>query len=370
MKFSRPPLGDIALAIALMAIGVIGLPFTGDSSVVDRQVDAVAYLLVVLNALTPVYRRRWPLATLVASTVLTTTFLTLSYPYGPIFFPFLVAVYTAARYLWPQRSAPAAAGSLLLLLTHLFTNDAALPGLLGLIPATAWVVVPYALGVSRRLYVESLERERAEAVRQRVDDERLRVAQEVHDVVGHGLAAIKMQADLALHLLARKPEQAETSLTAISRTSSEALDELRATLAVVRRTEPDIRAPAPGLDRLDDLRQRMGEAGVDVRLDTSGAPRDLSSAANLAGYRVLQESLTNVLKHSDAKVAEVRIGYETDTVVITVSNPAPPARDGQNGLGIPGMRERVSSLGGEFSAGRTPDGRFEVRAAIPTAARS
>lgn len=369
MKFTRPPLVDIALAVALGAFGVIGLPFTDDSAVLDRHVDAGAYVLVVLNALTLVYRRRGPLATLVVSTVLTTTFLALAYPYGPIFFPFLVAGYTAARYLRPQRSTPAAAAALLVLLSHLFTNEASLPGLLGLIPATAWVVVPFALGLSRRLYVESLERERAEAVRQRVGDERLRVAQEVHDVVGHGLAAIKMQADLALHLLARKPEQAEASLTAISRTSSEALDELRATLAVVRHPDPDTRSPSPGLGRLEDLRQRMAEAGVDVRLDTSGAPRDLSTAADLAGYRVVQESLTNVLKHSEAKVADVRVGYETDAVVIIVSNPAPLALDGQGGLGIAGMRERVTSLGGEFSAGPTTDGRFEVRAAIPAAAR-
>ncbi len=136
-------------------------------------------------------------------------------------------------------------------------------------------MVPFAIGVTVRVSMDARARDQAELVRQHVDDERLRVAQEVHDVVGHGLAAIKMQADIALHVLARKPEQAEAALNAISRTSTEALDELRATLAVVRRTDADpALAPAPGLDRLDELRQRMSEAGVDVDLrDHRRAPR-------------------------------------------------------------------------------------------------
>lgn len=370
MKISRSRLGDIALVVVLMVVGVIGTVITGLGDDFDRPVDAVALALVVGNTLPLLTRRQWPLPTLATVTVLTTTYLLLSYPYGPIFFPFLIAVYTVARLLPPRRSALASAAVLAVLLTHLLTHAAALPGFAGFVPATGWVVVPFAIGIAVRLNAESIERDRAEAVRQRVDDERLRVAQEVHDVVGHGLAAIKMQADLALHLLAKKPEQAEASLTAISRTSGEALDELRATLAVVRRAESEERAPAPGLRRLEDLRQRMSEAGVEVRIDTTGSERELSAAADLASYRIVQEALTNVLRHSEAKVATVGIGYETDAVVITVRNPGAAARTEHVGLGIPGMRERVTVLGGEFEAGPAPDGFFEVRAMIPTGVRS
>jgi signal transduction histidine kinase len=360
-------LGDIALASGLALIGVVGTAGADRSTEVDLPVDARAFGIVVITALVLIVRRRWPLATLAASAALTSTYLVLGYPYGPILLSFLVAVYTVARYLPPSRSTPAALAALAILLVHLFTNPAALPGLLGVFPASAWVVVPYAIGVTVRLSRESAARGRAEAVRRRVDDERLRVAQEVHDVVGHGLAAIKMQADVALHLLARKPEQAENALTAISRTSAEALDELRATLAVVRRTESDAtRSPAPGLDRLEDLRHRMGEAGVEVHLDTTGSPRELPAAVDLAGYRIVQESLTNVLRHGEAKVATVLVGYETDAVVIAISNPASHVSTGRHGLGIPGMRERVTSLGGDFAAGPTSDGRFEVRASLPT----
>jgi signal transduction histidine kinase len=354
-------MGDIALAVALAVVGGAA------AAHVAVPGDGWAFAMVVLTALVLVVRRRWPLVTLAAATVLTSAYLILGYPYGPILFSFLVAVYTVACHLPLSRSAPASLAALAILLTHLLTNRTPLPGFLGLVPASAWVAVPFAIGVTVRLSRESIARARAEALRQHMYDERLRVAREVHDVVGHGLAAIKMQADVALHVLPRKPEQAEIALTAISRTSSKALDELRATLALLRRPGSDSRrSPVPGLARLEDLRQRMGDAGVEVHLDTTGSPRALPAAVDLAGYRVVQESLTNVLRHGEAKLASVRVGYDTDAIVIAVSNPVSHVSSRGDGLGIPGMQERVTSLGGEFTAGPTPDGRFEVRATLPT----
>jgi signal transduction histidine kinase len=228
--------------------------------------------------------------------------------------------------------------------------------------------VPFSLGFVLRLRRETAVRARADAIRQSADDERLRVAQEVHDIVGHGLAAIKMQADVALHVLARKPDQAEVALEAISRTSGQALDELRATLAMVRRTGADAeRSPVPSLTRLDELRQRMAEAGVYVRLENSGEPlAALPVAVDLTGYRIIQESLTNVLRHSGAGQATVGIRYEADSVLITVSNAVTEYSPGEGGSGIPGMRERVLALGGEFTAGPSPGDGFEVRARLPT----
>nr|PZN00361.1 MAG: hypothetical protein DIU77_03830 [Thermocrispum agreste] len=217
---------------------------------------------------------------------------------------------------------------------------------------------------------EARDREQAQAVRERVAGERLRIAQEVHDVVGHGLAAIKMQADVALHLLDRDPDQAQRSLQAISRTATEALSEVRSTLAVVRRKDTD-RAPTPGLDRLDDLRRRMTEAGLRVEVETTGTRRELPDAVDVAGYRLVQESLTNVLRHSEQKIATVRLRYDPDAVVIEVSNPDAGDHTGDGtGFGIRGMAERVGSVGGEFFAGRTPDGRFTVRASLPTGGKA
>lgn len=372
-------LGDVALVGVLLVVGTFGTMGAGHISSVDHAVDVRALTLVGLTALTLVVRQRWPVVTLAVATALTATYLLLGYPYGPILFSFAVAVYTVARHLPLRRAATAALPALAIMLLHIFTNDSALPGWLELVPGSAWVIVPFAIGVTVRLAKEATARERADTVRQHAYDERLRVAQEVHDVVGHGLAAIKMQADVALHVLAKKPEQAETALTAISRTSTEALEELRATLAVVRRYDPDgSRSPVPGLARLEELRNRMSEAGVTITLDVTGPVPDLSAAVDLACYRVVQESLTNVLRHSAAKVATVRVGYETGAVLIVVSNPVSPtpAVTGPlpsrgtpiaEGLGIPGMRERVTALGGDFSVGPTPDGNFEVRASIPTA---
>ncbi|MEQ7008763.1 histidine kinase [Actinopolymorpha sp. B17G11] len=367
MRLSRSLIGDIALALVLTVVGLGGTTSANAFMSPDRPIDAVGFGLVIATALVLSVRRRWPLVTLAVATLCSSTYLVLGYTYGPILFSFFVAVYTVARHVPLARAWPPCALALVILLAHIFTNSASLPGLLGVIPGSAWVVVPFAIGVTVRLTREAAAQARAETVRQHVDEERLRVAQEVHDVVGHGLAAIKMQADVALHVLPKRPEQAEVALNAISRTSTAALDELRATLAVVRRTGADPeRTPAPGLERLDELRQRMSDAGVDIHLETDGERRALPAAVELAGYRVVQESLTNVLRHGAAKVASVRIGYQTDAVTLAISNPAGAVRSRGGGLGIPGMRERVEALGGEFTAGPTDDGQFMVRASIPT----
>jgi signal transduction histidine kinase len=353
---------DLVLAFALTVVSVVGSALARGFTEAGRAMDGAGFALAAACGLVLLVRRRWPLVTLGASTVLTTVYLLFSYPYGPVLFAFAVAVYTVGRYLPLAKAVPAAGIALAVLLTHITVNPASLPGLYGVIPATGWVAVPLAIGVLLRVNREGVAHARAEAVRQRVSDERLRVAQEVHDVVGHGLAAIKMQADIALHLLAKKPEQAEIALTAISRTSTAALDELRATLTVVRGTD---RSPAPGLDQLAELRERMTDAGMRVQLNTTGSLPHLPAAVDLAGYRVVQESLTNVLRHSEVKDATVEVGYENDTVLIVISNPLSQPVNGSTGFGIAGMRERVTSLGGSFTAGPTPGGLFEVRAAIP-----
>ncbi len=352
-------IGDIALAVVLAAVAVVSSAALHNMTTVDRPIDLLGFALAAGTGLVLAARRRWPEATLAANVAVLTTYLWLTYPYGPVMFTFSVATYTVGRHLPLHRAATATLIALAVEVTHLFVHPASASGLYGLIPASGFAIIPLAVGVMVRVNREAAERARAEAIRERVSDERLRVAQEVHDVVGHGLAAIKMQADIALHLLAKKPEQAEIALKAISETSTGALDELRATLTVVRG-----RAPVPGLNLLPELTDRMSHAGVEVRLNVVGTQRALPAAVDLAGYRIVQESLTNVLKHSPVKRATVKVGYSDDAVDIAVSNPANGVSAG-DGFGIPGMRERVTALGGQFSAGPTADGLFEVRAAIP-----
>ncbi|SEG98767.1 Signal transduction histidine kinase [Saccharopolyspora kobensis] len=363
MRALRSWSADAALAVAITLVGLVGTTIADRwSDTAIRPLDALGLAVVAAAGLSLVLRRRQPVFTAGAVALLTSTYLVLGYTYGPIMLSLVVAVYSLARHRPPSTSAPVAVGVLAVLLVHVLTTGSGLPSLLGAIPGSAWVAVPFAIGSVLRVQREAAERNRAEQLRQRVDDERLRIAQEVHDVVGHGLAAIKMQADVALHVLAKKPEQAEVALEAISRTSSDALDELRATLAVVRRS--DVRTP--GLARLDDLLQRMREAGLAVELSTAGQPRQLPPVVDLTGYRILQESLTNVLRHTSDKRAEVSVEYAEDAVVLTITNPLSGPGGGGGGLGLPGMRQRVASLGGEFTAGPTADRRFTVHARLPT----
>jgi signal transduction histidine kinase len=368
MKRARSLLGDGMLAALLTLVGVVGTTFANSPSRAAVPLDARGYALVVTAAMVAAVRRRWPPAVLAVATVCTWAYLILGYAYGPILVAFMLAVYTAARHAPLDRAVPYALAALALMPTHLIVHGHGL-GFIGVIDVSAWVILPFSVGFVLRLRRETAVRARAEVIRQSVDDERLRVAQEVHDIVGHGLAAIKMQADVALHVLARKPDQAEVALEAISRTSGQALDELRSTLAMVRRTGTDAgRSPVPGLARLDELRRRMAEAGVHVRLENSGEPlAALPLAVDLTGYRIIQESLTNVLRHSGAGQAVVGIRYEAESVLITIANAVTGYSPGDGGFGIPGMRERVLALGGEFAAGPSPghDG-FEVRARLPT----
>ncbi|WBB72317.1 sensor histidine kinase [Micromonospora sp. WMMD1128] len=358
---------DGLLGLALLAIGLAGTAPAGENQGVHA--GPAAYPPVVVAALAVTVRRRWPLPTLAVVAAVTTAYLMLGQPYGPILLAFLVAVYTVAAHRPVRVAAVAGAVVLAALLAYVLVGVRP-PGPVGLMPVAAWVVVPFAVGVTVRLSREAAARSRTDEARRLADAERLRVAREVHDVVGHGLAAIHLQAEVALHLLARRPEQAEVALTAISRTSKEALDELRVTLTVVRREEPaDERAPVPGLGQLPQLRERLAGAGVPVTVETTGAPRPLPVAVDLAAYRVAQEALTNVLRHAGPATATVRVGYAPGelTVEVTDTGRGPVARpDRPTGSGLAGMRERVTALGGTFTAGPAPPAGFRVYATLPT----
>ncbi|MDQ4115402.1 MAG: histidine kinase [Actinomycetota bacterium] len=373
-RWARSRALDPALVAALTVLAVASLPVTDLMTTVDRDTDAVAVVLVLLAGGATAVRGRWPIAAAVAVGVLVGVYLAVGYPYGPLFGFVVLAVYAVARHRPLERSAAVAVAVYLLLVGHVWTNAAALAGLAGLLPVLAWVAIPFTVGAARRLVVAAQARERRASDRRLVDAERLRLSQEVHDVVGHGLAAIQMQADITLHLSQPRPEQSRAALEAISHASSTALDELRSTLAAIRsdRDDRDDRddaaastAPTPGLARAAELCRRVEDAGVAVRLDIEGDPRPLPAAADVAAYRVLQEALTNVIKHSAHQHADVRIVHTAAAVTIEVTNQnlGPPPVDG---IGITGMRRRVTRLGGTFRAGPGPHGSsFQVRAALP-----
>jgi signal transduction histidine kinase len=212
---------------------------------------------------------------------------------------------------------------------------------------------------------------RAVDARRRASEERLQMARDLHDVIGHNISLINVQAGVGLDLMDTQPEAARAALGAIKTVSKEALGELRAMLAALRNAEEDApRAPTPGLDRLDELVELTRAAGISVVLHTIGEPRALPAAVDLAAYRIVQESLTNVARHACSATATVRLAYGVDGLDVEVSDDGQAAMGNGSGLpgtgsGIAGMRERALALGGQFSAGPCARGGFTVSAHLP-----
>jgi signal transduction histidine kinase len=367
-RWAGPRWRDAALVATLTVLSVVSLPAQDLMSDRDRPADAVAVVLVLLAGAATAVRGRWPLAAGVLVGGLVAAYLAVGYPYGPLFGLVVLTVYAAARHRPVSGSGPLAAAVYVLLSAHLWTNDAALPGPAGLLPLLAWVVIPFTVGVARRLVVDAQTREREASDQRLVDAERLRLSQEVHDVVGHGLAAIQMQADITLHLTSPSPEQTRAALAAISQASGSALEDLRTTLASVHRDgDPASTAPTPGLARAAELCRRVEDIGITVSLDVEGDPRPLPAAHDVVAYRVLQESLTNVIKHSAHQHATVRIIHTARAVTVEVTN-QDLGTASVEGIGITGMRRRVTGLGGTFRAGPGAQGRsFQIRATVPRA---
>jgi len=223
--------------------------------------------------------------------------------------------------------------------------------------------------VERAAAEREAERERhaRDEADRRLADERLRIAQEVHDVVAHAMVAINVQAGVAAHVLHKRPGQAETALTEIKRVSGAALDDLRATLGLLR----DESAAAPVhptrvLSEVPDLAAPLRAAGVHVDVDLDGPEERVPSPVGAAAYRIVQEALTNVLRHADASSAVVRVAIGARSVEIEVRNDgvvAPAANGG--GRGLRGMAERAEALGGRIEAGPRDEGGWQVHATLP-----
>jgi signal transduction histidine kinase len=210
---------------------------------------------------------------------------------------------------------------------------------------------------------------REEQERRQASEERLRMARELHDVLGHHLSLINVQAGVGLHLMDNRPEQAREALTAIKTASSEALREVRAVLGVLRPEEEAApRQPALGLDRLDEL---TADAGLAVTTRTSGERRPLPAEVDRAAYRIVQEALTNVRKHAAPEVtAEVTVDYAPGELRLSIRNNGEAASGTPpegGGSGIAGMRARAETLGGSLHAGPLPGGGFLVTALLPAA---
>ena len=222
-------------------------------------------------------------------------------------------------------------------------------------------------------------RGREEAIRRRATEERLAIARDLHDVVAHSISVINVQANTALHLMDRQPSRAREALTSIREVSGQTLGELSAVLGALRDTSAPL-APAPGVARLDELAARARSAGFEVSVSAEGGVRDLAGGVDAAAYRIVQEALTNAVRHSGGHVASVRLRYGPDDLVIEVTDDGPgewgtgsPGAGGHRGVvppgansGLSGMSERAGALGGTLTAGPRPEGGFLVVARLPT----
>ena len=368
----RPyPLAGLVLPVVVIGlIQVVGTTFAAEHQNL-RPLGVIGNGLLVAAALTLLLRRRDPDLALGLCLAAVLTYWLADYPQGPIFIS-LGFVYVNALKRGRRRVAWIAAGVAYLGLIGgpYLIGDRPEATLGGSLAAAAWLIAGTA-GIemmrSRREQAAVAARHQREEERRRASDERLSIARDLHDVLAHNISLINVQAGVALHLMDERPEQARVALTAIKEASHGALEEVRGVLGALRQEGEEVpRSPASTLERLDELATSMAAADIELRHERTGNVRPLPANVDLAAFRIVQEALTNVARHSGAKHAAVSILYGERELELEVTDDGTGvAGTSGGGNGIPGMRERAVALGGELLAGRRPTGGFRVWARLP-----
>ncbi len=341
-----------------------------------RHFDALAYALTALMYLTLIARRRAPVLVLFAFGAVWTGYVAAGYWPVVNTSGAMLALYTVAAQRPPRVTAMA--GTLYALFwVYGGRSGGENTWATVLTQAIVWpAVICYVGAGTRRLAVqgqrlawltEELRRDREARARRAVVEERIRIARELHDVVAHHMSVISIQAGLGRYVIGSDPDTASAALDTVLGTSAEALDEMRRMLALLRTDDGKPYDPAPGLGRLDELLDRVRAAGVPVELVVTGDRRPLAPGVDLCAYRVVQEGLTNVLKHAAAARATVTLRYEPERLVARVQDDGRgPVADDSEGHGLIGMTERAKLYGGTLTAGPRPEGGYEVVLTVPT----
>lgn len=378
-------LADAVIAVGLFVISLANLSDYADTGLLDqftRQTDGLGYVLLALQTLPLALRRRYPIAVAVVVVAAFMIDRGLDYPSTFAGAGTVVAIHAVGSELSPRRSA--IVGMSLIGVVTAYTligvvvyesvtvDDAVFVFLTGLAALYLGREVHHrrerSLALQER--AERAEREREERARAAVADERARIARELHDVVAHELSVMTIQAEGALRISTDADPRVHGALRTIRDAGREALSEMRRMVGLLREpgTEEEL-APQPGLAELDRLVEQFERAGMPVTVHVTGDPRRLPGGVDLNAYRIIQESLTNALKHGGPKAtADVTVAYHDADVAITVLDDGRGSTAPSNGgHGLVGMHERIALLNGELEAGPRPGGGFQVRATIPVA---
>ena len=366
---------DVAVAIGLAVLSVI--PYVSGAQAVDQR-TSVTFGLLLLESLPLIVRRRYPLEVFLVVVTASIVQIALVSEGQQVTagLGILVAMYTIGERLERHVSVPLAALAGMVVGVILL-GSGSLPGSLqSTIQTEVILVVAWLVGDAariRRLYAKSLEeraglldREREERTRRAALEERERIARELHDVVGHHVSVMVVQAGGALTAFDKRPEDARAALAAIGTAGRQALVDMRRLIGILG--QEDVREPMPRLEQLDALVERVRSAGLQVELTIEGDPRPLDPGLELSTYRIVQEGLTNSLRHALGGRTSIIVRYGTDALEITIDDtgggPAAAIEPDHEGRGLLGMRERVAMFRGSLEAGPTPGG-FRVVARLP-----
>ncbi|GAB3958401.1 sensor histidine kinase [Actinoallomurus acanthiterrae] len=372
MNKPRRPSGQRADFLIAAVVAVIVIVSTMWHAGGIAAVGPKAYLMMGVGVVALAFRRRAPVLATTVVAVSTAYYYVGPFPDGMEMATFAVASYLAAAQ-GQRLAAYVGTGAGLSVFTVAEFGVGHRPDVFRFLGVLAWVLVVVIAGeVTRyhRAYIDEARRRVAEAERtreeealRRATEERLRIARELHDVLAHKISLINVQAGAALHR--RDPEQAYAALSAIKDASKETLRELRTTLGVLRQVdEAQPLTPAPSLDHLDELISRTRNAGLPVELTVSGDRTRLPSTVDLTAYRIIQEALTNAIRHAGPATATVLLRYDADRVTVEITDDG-HGSDAAAGNGIRGMRERAATIGGTLTANTRPGGGFLVRASLP-----
>ncbi|MFW5472666.1 sensor histidine kinase [Knoellia sp. CPCC 206450] len=366
-----PPGAWVVGPVVVALLQVVGSLGASRGQPAARDIDALGVALLLVGPVALALSRRWAVPCLVVSGLAVAVWLALGYPYGPVFAAYavltVVVIARGGRWVAWSVAGMVVAGQAL--------RGWAAPGTgwswAGTAGLLAWLLVALAVAEvvrGRRDRMVATIAARREERRRREGEERLLIAQELHDVVAHHMSLINVQAGVALHLAERRPESVEPALRAIRDASSEGLAELRSLVDVLRADHtPAPRTPAVRLARLGDLVERSRVAGLEVTVDRTGSVGEVPAAVDLAAYRIVQEAITNVVRHAHARRATVSLDHGADALTVVVEDDGRGADLDRvaEGDGLVGMRERARALGGSVDLDRSPLGGLRVTASVP-----